>query len=545
MAGGEGRVLRDVRGDRVDDGGVGVRAVGGRGGGGVGGADVGGRGLVEVGVPDRIGGGLVDVAGAVRVAEGRELVGRPVVRAFAQAQFEADADRLGLQREVVRVRAEDRVEREEPDVVVRRELEHRIPLAGRRERTVGGDGLGVAVGLLVVHQLGVVGGRHEDLAADVAAGFAADEHGRVRRPVAGVLVELERPLHLHFVGLHPVDLGVPRAVGRGPEREDLAVFGAGGILALVLVEVVAAVVGGLDDGGARAQAGRVVAAAVGFQGAADGAGEAVHRGAADLDGLHVEDLLERTRLVVGHQHLTLELAVGVEQLRGGIDEEARDHAVRDHLRHSGRVVRVDPVDRLDEGRGAEELRELAAQVDRGPVVGVVRPVDAARAPLAGRGEHVGHLDARTAGEIPSEDLRAALRGEDALAGRVEEERRIGTVRDVFLVGLGPVRAFRRFDLVAEVVFGLRALEREAALRGDEPHPLLAGDRLRRQADVGDRPDRHRGIHRVGREPGVLVGVARFQQHRRAGNAEGVAGVGGARARRGERCNDGRDAWRRE
>ena len=418
------RLLRDV--DRVDHRRVRV-GVGAFGGGGRGLVRLRGGGrlrlaveaVVEVVARD----GRIDVAGAVGVAGGRERPRRAGDRAAAKAQLGADGDRLLLEREVLGVGAQDRMERDEPDVVVDRELQERPALVGRPERAVGLHGAGVALGVLVAHQRRREGVGDVDRAARVAVLVAADEHGGVLRPVALVLVELERPLDEHLVGLHPVHLRVPAAADGGAQREDGAVLRAVGMLALVLVEVVAAVVRGLDDGGARAQAGGRVAAAVGLELAADLARHRVHDGAADLDRLHVQEALEGACVVVGHHDLPLQLAVGVEHLGRRVVVEAGDDAVREDLGHAGGLVRVDAVGRLHELVGAVELHELAAQVDRRAVVGVVRPVDAARAAGAAGRDDVGHLDRAAVLEDPREPDRSAERGVDALAGGVTRSPR--------------------------------------------------------------------------------------------------------------------------
>ena len=250
----DGGVPPDLEGtgaDAVDDRGVGV----GVGRGGVrrlGGGGVGLGGRVDPRVPDRVGCGLVDEAGAVGVA-GRGEAGRESGdRAAAQPQFGADADVLRQQREEGGVGAQDRADRYEPDVVVPVEPQHRPALARRAEGPVRPDSAGVALRLLVLHQRGGVFRGNVDRAAGIVRDVAADEDRGVLRPVAGVLVELEGPLHLHLVRLHPVDLHVPGVFDGGPQRIDVAVLGAVGVLPLVLVVVVAAVVGRLDDGRAGA-----------------------------------------------------------------------------------------------------------------------------------------------------------------------------------------------------------------------------------------------------------------------------------------------------
>ena len=205
---------------------------------------------------------------------------------------------------------------DEPDVVVGRDFQERVALAGRLEGAVGFDGAGVALGFLVVHEGGAVVRWHEYWAAAVAFHVATDEYGGVLRPVAGVLVNLEGPIDLHVVGLHPVNLHVPWGVDRWAERIDVAVLWAVGILALVLVVVVAAVVRGSDVCGLRSESGGVEAAAVWLEGASDLALHAVHCRAAYLDGLDGQQALVGAGVVVGHHDLPLELSVCVEHLRG-------------------------------------------------------------------------------------------------------------------------------------------------------------------------------------------------------------------------------------
>ena len=98
--------------------------------------------------------------------------------------------------------------------------------------------------LLVVHQRGRIVRRQVDVATVIASHVATHENSGVIRPVALVMVEFERPLHLHLIRLHPVDFGVPAAVLRRTQRIDVAALRRIRILPLVLVKVVAAVVGG-------------------------------------------------------------------------------------------------------------------------------------------------------------------------------------------------------------------------------------------------------------------------------------------------------------
>ncbi len=241
----------------------------------------------------------------------------------------------------------------------------------------------------------------------------------------------------------------------------------------------------------------------------------------------MQDPLVEAGVVVGHDDLPLQLAVGVEHLGGGVEDEAGDDAVGEHLLDAGGAVGVDAVDGLQQLVGAEELHELAREVDGRGVEGVVRPVDAARAAGAGGRDHVGHRELRAAGEDPGEDAGAAERDEKAAVGGVEEEA-LGAVGDEAVVGRGPVDVLRRLDDVAEVVFGLGALDGEAGLGGGEHRLVGAGDlpRGERGRAPARRDDRHRGVVGVGREPGVGLGVSADAQDGRPRHAERVAGVGG-------------------
>ena len=249
--------------------------------------------------------------------------------------------------------------RDEPDVVVGSEHEKRISLGRRRERSVGQRRPGMAVGILIAHERGRVVFRDEDAAPVVALLRAAHEHGCVSGPVALVVVQLERPLDLHLVSLHPVDFGVPAAVLGGTERIGVAVLRRIRIFALVLVEIFAAVVARRHDGRPCPEAGRVVSAPVRLERLADLAGKDVHHGAAYLNGLHVQHVLVRAGVVVGHHHLALQLAVGVQYLRGVVDDKPRNDAVGNHLLHAGRRVGVHAVLRRQQLGRAEELHELS------------------------------------------------------------------------------------------------------------------------------------------------------------------------------------------
>ena len=306
----------------------------------------------------------------------------------------------------------------------------------------------------------------------------------------------------------------------------------------MLVVVVAAVVGRLDDGRSGAQTLGAVAAAVGAERAADLALHAVHGGAADLDDLHVQDPLVEAGVVVGHDDLPLQLAVGVEHLGGGVEGEAGDDAVGEHLLDAGGGVGVDTVDGLQQLVGAEELHELAREVDGRGVVGVVRPVDAARTAGAGRRDHVGHRELRAAGEDPGEDAGAAERDEEAAVGGVEEEA-LGVVGEEAVVGRGPVDVLRRLDDVAEVVFGLGALDGEAGLGGGEHRLVGAGDlpRGERGRAPARRDDRHRGVVGVGREPGVVGRDIAPPQYGRSWNPDCIAGICGFARHRGRQRNE--------
>ena len=266
----------------------------------------------------------------------------------------------------------------EPDVVVRRELEERPALAERLERAVRLDGAGVPLRILVAHERRRVVGRHVDRTPPVAA--TAHEDRRVGRPFALVLVQLERPVHLHLVRLHPVHLHVPRAVLRGTERIDVVVLGAVRILSLVLVVVVAPVVRSRHVRRPGAKPGDVVAAPVRPEGESDLALQSVHLRTAHLHHLHVEETVERARVVVGHHGLPLQLSVGVERLGGGIDVESAHDLVRDDHRNAAGGVRDASVADRQDLVVSEELHELSGEVDAGGVVRVVRPVDAPGAP---------------------------------------------------------------------------------------------------------------------------------------------------------------------
>ena len=218
----------------------------------------------------------------------------------------------------------------EPDVVIRREFQERPPFAEGVERAICRDGARMALRLLVAHQRRRVVGRHVDRSTGVGRG-AAHEHGGARRPVARVLVQLERPVHLHLVRFHPVDLHVPRAFPCGPERIDVPVLGTVGVLSLMLVVVVAAVVGRLHVRGLGAEPRDVVSPSVRLKGMADLAGHAVHHGTAHLHDLHVQKTVEGAGVVVGHHDLSLELSVGVEHLGGLVDVESADDHVGDDL----------------------------------------------------------------------------------------------------------------------------------------------------------------------------------------------------------------------
>ena len=399
------------------------------------------------------------------------------------------------------------------------------------------SGARVALGILVGHERRRVVGGNVDRAPAVAVDVAAHEHGRVLRPVALVVVELERPLDLHLVRLHPVDLGVPAAVHRGTERIDVAVLRTVGVEPLVLVEVFAAVVRWRRHARAGPESGRVVAASVRPERAADLAGEDVDLRTADLDRLDVQQVVVRPRVVVGHHDLALELAVGVEEVRGLVEVESGDDRVRDHLLDAGRRDRLVPVARREYLGIAEELHELAREVDAGGVVGLVGPVDAARTPLAGRGDDVGHLDFVAVRQHPGERKRSAGGDIDGLSRRVEKELLVGhqagvDVGEETLVGRRPVDAGGRIELVADVVLRLGPLQREARLRRGHRHP---GQARGRDGRHGVRPRRHHAHHGIGAiayQPLVLGGIGDGADFRRSRGAQGE--MGGRAQRRRER-----------
>ena len=410
----------------------------------------------------------------------------------------------------------------EPDVVIRSELQERPPFAEGVERAVHSDGARMAFRLLVAHQRRRIVAWHVDRAAcggrrgRSPSHSAAHKDRRVLRPVARVLVKLERPVDLHLVPFHPVHFHVPGAFRRGAERIDVSVLGAVGVVALMLVVVVAAVVCRFHVRGLGAEAGDVVAASVRLEGAADLAMHTVDHRTAHLHHLDVQEAVERAGIVVGHHYLPLELPVGVEHLRGRVNVESADDHVGDDLRHAGDDIGDAAVADREDVVVAEELDELAGEVDARAVVGMVRPVDAARTPRAREGDSVGHRPVRSAGELPREAHRAALRGEDAVIVLVEDElvALILGKRKVGGVGGRPVDAVRRLDDVRQVVVGLGALERETRLGGGEGELRLvqlldARDAARRRGDG------HRREVRVGGEPWVVRSVVR-QVHRRRG-----------------------------
>ena len=426
--------------------------------------------------------------------------------------------------------------RDEPDVVVGSEHEKRISLGRRRERSVGQRRPGMAVGILIAHERGRVVFRDEDAAPVVALLRAAHEHGCVSGPVALVVVQLERPLDLHLVSLHPVDFGVPAAVLGGTERIGVAVLRRIRIFALVLVEIFAAVVAGRHDGRPRPESGRVVSAPVRLERLADLAGKDVHHGAAYLHGLHVQHVLVRAGVVVGHHHLALQLAVGVQYLRGVVDDKPRNDAVGNHLLHACRRVGVHAVLRGQQLGRAEELHELSGQVDAWRIVGMVGPVDAPRPARARGRDDVRHRRLGAVLRHPCERDRAALRDEHALSGRIEQHPP-GIVRHEPVVGGAPVHVRRRLDGVAKIVFRLGALKREARLVRREPHAGLAGhgrgrlggNAVRRRRDHG-----HRRIGDVRGKPCVRLRKRRVADFRDAWNAQSETGVCRAQGKRQER-----------
>ena len=304
----------------------------------------------------------------------------------------------------------------------------------------------------------------------------------VLRPADEIVVVLEIPLRLHRVFSLPEDFRLPRHghAGRtcrdvgGHDREELAVVGVGQLLALgglVLLEIrrVGVVgVGRKPGGGNRIELAVRVAAAGGLQAVPDFGVERRHVRRADLHDDVRDHVVLRLRVVVGEHELPL---------RTLYRARLRVHAVAHGQKLRLRRVVVEAVDDVGDAWRhlaifapqqvgvAEELHELAGEVDERGVVGLVHPrreepvrtgrrIAADRIGLRDRGARIRH---------PRHFRRAACCEDHPLVwirrAKVEHDPAFGDRRRVRGNGRGPVDLPRSMrNVPAEVAeLGVRRL----------------------------------------------------------------------------------------
>ena len=450
---------------------------------------------------------LVDEAGEIVVhALGHRARLRTRFEADARRQFNADGpleDGRSRNRRVAVVRQLDReirraavpvlVREPDEDLAAMPALEGKFPRVG----VVGGRD---------VRRQPEAGRRHVvrrqgDGAARRRACRRHDDAKRFLRPADEIPVVLEGPLRLHRVFRLPEDVGLPRHGHAGCARRDvrrrdgehLVVVRIGQLLALgggILLQirrigvVVLARGAGGDD---RVEPLRAEAAPGGLQALADLGVQRRHVRRTDLHDDVRDHVVLRLGVVVGQHELPLRAVDRARLL-------VRAVADGEHLRR-GRVV-VDAVDDVgDAGRGlgvfalqevrvAEELHELAREVDERGGVGLVhaRREDAVGTRRRRAADIVGLRDGGSARADPGH-FRGAARGEDhaLVAVRraiVEDDAPVGDGRGVRGGGRRPVDLVRiERDVGAEVAeLGVRRL------LGERP-----SDRPRRQFPL------HRGV----------------------------------------------------
>ena len=212
----------------------------------------------------------------------------------------------------------------------------------------------------------------------------------VLRPADEVVVVLEVPLRLHRVFSLPEDFRLPRHghAGRtcrdvgGHDREELAVVGIGQLLALgglVLLKIrrVGVVgVGRKPGGDDRIELVVRVAAAGGLQTVPDLGVERRHGRRTDLHDDVRDHVVLRLGIVVGEHELPLRT---VYRARLRVHPVAHGQKLRlrrvvvEAVNDVGDAQRCLAVFALQEVRVAEELHELAGEVDERSIVGLIDP----------------------------------------------------------------------------------------------------------------------------------------------------------------------------
>ena len=417
--------------------------------------------------------GAIQLVGHPRAQIGRGTVERQRHGGRQRRHLDADRPRTGRQVELGFV-PEDGMHGDEPHVVVAvvvrpLQLQQGIAIRARIEDIVAAED-GMAVGLLERHQRGRVGRGHrqrQPRVDSVGAGEVPAHVGRgVRRPIALVVQDLERPARAHEVLLPPNHLHHPRLPHRLADRIQRPVLGAVAVVALVLIDIAPDIVVARQPRGHQAvQPRRIVAVARRFELPSNIPGHRPLFGRAHLDHDRPQQIPIQPRVVVGHHHLALDLPPGLQPVRRGVQEQPPDHVGVD-LRHAAGIVRGDPVPPLGEVGVAEELHEMPGQIHRRAVVGFVRPEDAiglrARHPAhhIGVREHRVRLDG-VREDVPDDlDHPAAGKG-NARQGRLIEDRVVRIGRGI---GQGrdrgaPIHVGRRDHPVAQIVLRLDVLER--------------------------------------------------------------------------------------
>ena len=439
---------------------------------------------VDFRIPDRTRLRLVDVAGDGRID--RKFLTRRQSRNRSATQPDERTDtrqRFRRKIEPLRIRPQNRFDRQKPNVVVAGDFQQRPPGPVGHKAVIAdfagmvGD---VAEIFLPFHDLGGVVFRNLDAAPRHVGPVAAHELYRIGGPVDEIFIDLERPGNALPIDFHPVDLRlVARGVVRRTQSKNAAVLRTVRIGSLVLVKIRSFAVAfrRIQMGRRGRQPRNAVAAPRRLEFVANRGYADISSRPGDFDRLHVDDaMIGCGRIVVDHDHLTLQFAGGVERFLGGrfIDVKAAEHdiAVRSLVadRRAGRFLAHHL--RQNVGR-TKQFHVLARQIDRPSAIARIGPENVLRARAGNRrGDNdvrIGRQSAVRAGDYPGKLRGFSADDIDGLVDGVEKKIVPNAFRRIVNpVGFVPIDALRGEQLVAEIVKRLVALGRKARCHRVEP-----------------------------------------------------------------------------